>query len=66
MHESVIVVGGGIGGLTAGALLSDTHDVTVFEASNEWGGSAGKFSRSDFLFPVGATLGMGFEKEGVH
>lgn len=66
MHESVIVVGGGIGGLTAGALLSDTHDVTVFEASNEWGGSAGKFSRSDFLFPVGATLGMGFEKGGVH
>lgn len=66
MRQSVIVVGGGIGGLTAGALLSETHDVTVLERSNEWGGSAGKFSRGDFLFPVGATLGMGFEKGGVH
>lgn len=66
MRESVIVIGGGIGGLTAGALLSATHDVTVLEGSNEWGGSAGKFSRGDFLFPVGATLGIGFEEGGVH
>lgn len=66
MSTSVLIIGGGIGGLTAGALLSKTHNVTILESSNEWGGSAGKFSRGPFLFPVGATLGMGFEQGGVH
>ncbi|WP_270181052.1 FAD-dependent oxidoreductase [Alkalihalobacillus sp. CinArs1] len=63
----ITIIGGGIGGLTAGALLTkDGYNVTVLEASNEWGGSAGKFSRKDYLFPVGATMGMGFEEGGVH
>lgn len=63
----IIVIGGGIGGLTAAALLAkEGYPVTVLEASNEWGGCAGKFQRGDFLFPVGATLGMGFEKGGIH
>ncbi|MEB1809967.1 MAG: NAD(P)/FAD-dependent oxidoreductase [Bacillaceae bacterium] len=67
MEEKVIVVGGGIGGLTAGALLANNgYDITVLEASNEWGGCAAKFTRKEFLFPVGATLGMGFEKGGIH
>lgn len=63
----IIVIGGGIGGLTTGALLTkEGYQVTILEASNEWGGSAGKFSRGDFLFPVGATMGMGFEEGGLH
>jgi C-3',4' desaturase CrtD len=63
----IIVIGGGIGGLTTGALLTkDGYHVTILEASNEWGGSAGKFSRGKFLFPVGATMGMGFEEGGLH
>ncbi len=63
----IIVIGGGIGGLTAGALLTkEGYNVTILEASNEWGGSAGKFKRGKFLFPVGATMGMGFEKGGLH
>ncbi|WP_216830895.1 FAD-dependent oxidoreductase [Alkalihalobacterium elongatum] len=67
MGEKILVVGGGIGGLTAGALLAENgYDITVLEGSNEWGGCAGKFSRKGFLFPVGATLGMGFEKGGIH
>ncbi|MBN8209962.1 NAD(P)-binding protein [Bacillus sp. NTK071] len=67
MILEIIIIGGGIGGLTAGALLTkDGHHVTVLEASNEWGGSAGKFSRGKFLFPVGATMGMGFEEGGIH
>ncbi|KOO42937.1 phytoene desaturase family protein [Priestia koreensis] len=67
MKQSVIIVGGGIGGLTAGALLIKAgYEVTILEASREWGGCAGKFQRGDFRFPVGATLGMGFEKGGIH
>ncbi|WP_100373317.1 FAD-dependent oxidoreductase [Bacillus sp. FJAT-45037] len=67
MNEDVIVVGGGFGGLTTAALLTKAgYHVTVLEASKEWGGCAGKFQHNGFTFPVGATLGMGFEKEGIH
>ncbi|MCD7036315.1 NAD(P)/FAD-dependent oxidoreductase [Metabacillus sp. GX 13764] len=65
--ENVLVIGGGIGGLTAAALLAkENFNVTVLEASNEWGGCAGKFTRGSYLFPAGATLGMGFESGGIH
>ncbi|MCC5893527.1 FAD-dependent oxidoreductase [Exiguobacterium sp.] len=61
------VIGGGIAGLTAAALAQrNGHDVTVYESSREWGGCAGKFERGDYLFPAGATLGMGFERGGLH
>lgn len=34
MHKQVVVIGGGIGGLTAGALLAKHgYEVTVLEAS---------------------------------
>lgn len=61
------VIGGGVSGLTAGALAQQFgHDVIIFEASREWGGCAGKFTRGEYLFPAGATLGMGFEQGGIH
>ncbi|MBM7702185.1 FAD-dependent oxidoreductase [Metabacillus iocasae] len=67
MQEKVVIVGGGIGGLTAGALLAKNgFNVQVLEGSREWGGCAGKFQRQSFIFPVGATLGMGFEYGGIH
>ncbi|MHA7139253.1 FAD-dependent oxidoreductase [Rossellomorea arthrocnemi] len=67
MKNSVVVIGGGIGGLTAAALLGrEGYSVRILEASREWGGCAGKFQRGKALFPVGATLGMGFEKGGIH
>ncbi|UZW65670.1 NAD(P)/FAD-dependent oxidoreductase [Priestia flexa] len=54
-------------GLQQRYLLTKTGcSVTVLEASREWGGCAGKFSRGKYTFPVGATLGMGFEQGGVH
>lgn len=62
----VIIIGAGVGGLTAGALLAkDGYQVIVYEASNEYGGSASKFDRHGFRFAAGATLGMGFQKDGV-
>lgn len=67
MPEKSIIIGSGFGGTTAGALLQKQgHEVTLLEAAAEWGGSAGKFQRKKFRFPVGATLAMGLEKNGVH
>lgn len=65
--KEIIIVGGGISGLTAAALLSKKGEaVTLLEGSREWGGCDGKFQRGNHLFPVGATLGMGLEEEGIH
>ncbi|MGM0898182.1 MAG: phytoene desaturase family protein [Bacillota bacterium] len=67
MTKHILVVGAGIGGLTAGSLLAkEGYEVTVLEASAELGGCAGKFKRHPYLFPVGATLGMGLEPGGIH
>lgn len=65
--KHVAIIGGGIAGLTAAALIAqEGHAVTLLEGSREWGGSAGKFTRRDLTYPVGATLGMGFEAGGIH
>jgi len=67
MPQNILVIGAGIGGLTAAALLAKNGDrVTLLEASSELGGCAGKFKRHHFLFPAGATLGMGLESGGIH
>ena len=67
MGKKVLVIGAGIGGLTAASLLAKNGDaVTLLEASSELGGCAGKFKRHKFLFPAGATLGMGLEAGGIH
>lgn len=62
-----IVIGAGIGGLTAGALLLKAgHRVTVLEAHVYPGGSAGTFFHKGYRFDAGATLAGGFAPGGPH
>ena len=66
-EESIIVVGGGIAGLTAAALLAkEGYVVTLAEAHSQLGGCAGTFQRGSYIFDVGATQVAGLEKGGIH
>ncbi len=62
-----VIIGAGIGGLTAGALLLKAgHEVTVLEAHVYAGGSAGTFFHKNYRFDAGATLAGGFATGGPH
>ncbi len=66
-EESIIVIGGGIAGLTGAALLAkEGYPVTLVEAHNQLGGCAGTFQRGEYIFDVGATQVAGLEKGGIH
>ena len=66
-EESIIVIGGGIAGLTGAALLAkEGYPVTLVEAHNQLGGCAGTFKRGPYTFDVGATQVAGLEKGGIH
>lgn len=63
----VVVIGAGIGGLSAAALLLRAgFPVTVLEAQVYPGGSAGTFFHKGFRFDAGATLAGGFAPGGPH
>lgn len=65
MTRRIVVVGAGIGGLTAAALLAQAGlDVTVLEAHVYPGGCAGTFFHRGYRFDAGATLAAGFEPGG--
>lgn len=65
--RSALVIGAGIGGLTAGALLLKSGwRVTVLEAGTYPGGCAGTFSHKGYRFDAGATLAGGFDPSGPH
>lgn len=63
----VIVIGAGIGGLTAGALLAHRgYSVLVLDQALVPGGCASTFKRKGFTFDVGATQVAGLEPGGIH
>ncbi len=65
MHT--IIIGAGIGGLTAAALLLNAgHQVTVLESQIYPGGCAGTFTYQGYRFDAGATLAGGFAPGGPH
>ncbi|MEW6497397.1 MAG: C-3',4' desaturase CrtD, partial [Cyanobacteriota bacterium] len=63
----VVVIGAGIGGLTAGALLARRgYKVLVLDQAYLPGGCASTFKRRGFTFDVGATQVAGLEPGGIH
>lgn len=53
MNTDVIIIGGGLGGLSAGAYLSQNGiDVTLIESQPHVGGYAIAFKRDEFIFDV--------------
>jgi len=66
-QQKVIVIGAGIGGLTAAALLAHRgYRVKVFDQAIVPGGCASTFKRRGFTFDVGATQVAGLEPGGIH
>lgn len=63
----IVVIGAGIGGLTAAALLSKRgYQVLVLDQAFVPGGCASTFKRKGFTFDVGATQVAGLEPGGIH
>jgi prolycopene isomerase len=64
---SVIVVGAGLSGLTAAALLAERGlAVTVIEQCDRPGGAASAFRRGDITYDTGAAMLFGFGERGFN
>ena len=62
MHYDVIIIGAGLGGLTAGAKLArEGKSVLLLEQHDRPGGCATTFKRRDFTMEVGLH-----EMDGLH
>jgi phytoene dehydrogenase-like protein len=67
MAYEVVVVGGGIGGLTAAALLAARGvKVCLLERESRGGGCATTFERFGYTFEAGASLYASWQPEEIH
>jgi len=67
MDCEVVVVGGGIGGLTVAALLAQRGaDVCLLERESNIGGCAASFETFGYSFEQGYGLFTGWESDGIH
>lgn len=67
MDCEVVVVGGGIGGLTVAALLAQRGvDVCLFERESKVGGCAASFEKFGYSFDQGYGLFTGWEPGEIH
>ena len=69
MHSDVVIIGGGLGGLSAGAYLAQNNvQVILVEEQSQVGGYAINFKRDEFVFDValhaipGCAPGQAFHK----
>lgn len=67
MVKTVLIVGGGLSGLTCGALLAKKgFKIKVIDAQQKMGGSCGIFKRKGTIFEQGAAMIYGFGEEGFN
>ena len=67
MSNDVIVIGGGLAGLTAASLLAKRGlQVTVIDKSYNPGGSCGTFKRDGAIFDQGSSMLFGFGEHGFN
>ena len=66
MEKSVLIIGGGLGGLVCGAILAkEGYAVRVLEKHTVAGGGLHMFSREGVDFETGIHYVSGFQKNGV-
>ena len=65
-RQTVLIMGGGLGGLLCGALLAKKgHKVTVLEAGRTAGGGLSTFRRGKTDFPTGMHVFGGYGNDGL-
>jgi len=67
MKYDVVIIGGGLSGLTAGSLLAKSGlHIVVIDKSYNPGGSCGIFKRDNVIFDQGAAMLYGFGEKGFN